>query len=200
MFTGSTALALALIGLFVWFVHTMMLSKSTKKERQVQVVQIIQPPPPPPPEQPPPPPEKIEEVLPQDKPEPTPADQPALAEQLGLDAAGTAGSDAFGFAARKGGTDLIGTGNAPFAWYQSKIADAVRERLAGLSMPPKKSVSVKVWTEPDGHVKEIKLSQSTGNVDLDKKIQTALAMLKQISEARPLEMPELTILTIVPHG
>jgi periplasmic protein TonB len=201
MLVGGVALSAVMIGLFVWFVHTMMAAKGTKKERQVQVVQIIRPPPPPPPDQPPPPPpEKIDQPLPQDRPEPAPNDAPAPSEQLGLDASGTAGSDAFGFAARKGGSDLIGTGGAPFAWYQSKIADAVRERLAGVSIPSKKSVSIKVWTEADGHVKEIRLAQSTGNPELDKKIQTALGSLKQISEARPIEMPELSILTIVPRG
>ena len=62
-------IAVLLVAGFVWFVRTMMASKTSKPERQVQVVQIIRPPPPPPSDQPPPPPpEKTEQALPKDLP------------------------------------------------------------------------------------------------------------------------------------
>jgi len=197
---GGGLIAAILIALFVAFVHSMLSAKTNKKERQVQVVQIIRPPPPPPPDQPPPPPpEKTREVLPKDEPEPTPDQQPAPSEQLGVDAEGTAGGDAFGLAARRGGSDLIGGGGAAFAWYTGKLKDEVLERLSSdKGIASKKfSVSVRVWIEPDGRIKEIKLTTSTGNTDLDRKIELAMDSLKRLSEAPPLEMPQPISLKIV---
>jgi protein TonB len=189
-----------LIGSFVTFVHSMLAGKTNKKERQVQVVQIIRPPPPPPPDQPPPPPpEKTEQALPKDEPEPTPDQQPAPAEQLGVDAEGTAGGDAFGLAARRGGSDLVGSGGAAFAWYTGKLKDEVLDRLSedkGISSK-KFTVSVRVWIEPDGRIKEIKLTTSTGNADLDRRIELAMATLKRLGESPPLEMPQPISLKIV---
>ena len=126
--TGAVFGLLLILG-FVWFVRTMMGSKSNKPWRQVQVVQVIRPPPPPPDQPPPPPPEKTEQPLPKDEPEPMPDNQPAPADQpLGIDAQGSAGGDAFGLAARSGGSDLVGgSGSAPFAWYTNRIADAIRD-------------------------------------------------------------------------
>jgi protein TonB len=192
--------AAVLIGLFVWFVHTMLAGKANKQERRVQVVQVIRPPPPPPPDQPPPPPpEKSEEPLPKDEPEPTPDQSQAPSEQLGIDAEGAAGGDAFGLAARRGGSDLIGSGGAAFAWYTGKLKDEVLERLTddkGISSK-KFSVSMRVWIDPDGRIKEIKLTTSTGSAELDRKIETAMTTLKRMSEAPPLEMPQPISLKVV---
>lgn len=195
---GGGLIAAILIALFVAFVHSMLSAKTNKKGRQVQVVQIIRPPPPPD-QPPPPPPEKTQEVLPKDEPEPTPDQQPAPSEQLGVDAEGTAGGDAFGLAARRGGSDLIGGGGAAFAWYTGKLKDEVLERLSSdKGIAAKKfSVSVRVWIEPDGRIKEIKLTTSTGNTDLDRKIELAMDSLKRLSEAPPLEMPQPISLKIV---
>src|SRR5260370_26390266 len=131
--TGAVFGLLLILG-FVWFVRTMMGSKTTNPWRQVQVVQVIRRPPPPPDQPPPPPPEKTEQPLPKDEPEPVPDNQPAPADQpLGIDAQGTAGGDAFGLAARSGGSDLVGgSGSAPFAWYTNRIADAICNRLSAL--------------------------------------------------------------------
>src|SRR5262245_1063784 len=107
--------AAAVIGvgvLLTIFVRQFATKKPSSTRPAAQVVQIVRPPPPPPSEPPPPPPpeEKIQEVLQQDTPEPAPSDD-AAPEQLGLDAEGTAGGDAFGLAARRGGSDLVGTGS-----------------------------------------------------------------------------------------
>jgi protein TonB len=193
-------IAVLLIAGFVWFVQTMMAGKSKKPERQVQVVQIIKPPPPPPDQPPPPPPEKTEEPLPKDEPEPAPADEPAPQEQLGLDAEGAAGGDAFGLAARKGGSDLVGgSGGAMFAWYTNRLKEAVVEKLSGdTKIGSKKfSVSVRVWIEPDGRVKEVKLVSTTGDRELDKRIEASLSSLTRMSDAPPLEMPQPVSLKIV---
>lgn len=198
---GGAAFAALLIVAFVWFVRTMMTAKSTKPDRQVQVVQIIRPPPPPPPDQPPPPPpEKTEEPLPKDEPEPAPSDEPPPNEPMGIDADGSAGGDAFGLAARHGGSDLIGgNGSAAFAWYTNRLKDAVLDRLsADTRLGAKKfSVTVRVWIAADGTVQQVKLASTSGNAEVDKRIETALSSLTRLSDAPPLEMPQPVSLKIV---
>jgi protein TonB len=202
----ASRIAVAMLGIvlivgFVWFVRTMMASKTSKSQRQVQVVQIIRPPPPPPPDQPPPPPpEKTQEQLPKDEPEPKPDEQQAPAQPLGLDAEGAAGSDAFGLAARSGGSDLIGgTGTAPFAWYTNHIRDAIQERLAAApcAKSAKGSLSLRVLLEADGKVKQIKLSTTTGDQKVDDCIETALTSITRMSDPVPPGMPEQINLKIV---
>jgi protein TonB len=195
---GGGVISLLLIAGFIWFVHSMMASKSGHVRREVQIVQIIRPPPPPPPDQPPPPPQKTEELLPKDVPEPTPKDEePPPSQPLGIDA------DAFGLAARKGGSDLVGgNGNAAFAWYTNRLKDAVVEKLTADSRIESKkfSISVRVWLETDGRIKEVKLVTTTGNRDLDQRIETALGTLGRMSEGPPLEMPQPISLKIVSHS
>lgn len=197
---GVFALILALG--FVWFVHTMMGAKTAKKDRQIQTVQLIRPPPPPPPDQPPPPPppEKTEEALPKDEPEPAPNDEPPPAEPMGLDAQGTAGEDAFGLAARHGGSDLVGgNGSAAFAWYTNRLKDAVVEKLSSDARVGSKrySLSVRVWIEPDGRIKQVRLVTSTGDRELDQRIEAALGSLTRLNESPPLEMPQPISLKII---
>jgi protein TonB len=192
---GAVFGALLIAG-FVWFVHTMMAGKSTKSQRQVQVVQIIQPPPPPPPppEQPPPPPEKVEEPLPKDEPQPPPEEQQqAPAQPLGIDAEGTAGGDDFGLAARAGGSDLIGgSGTAPYAYYTNRIKDTIEDHLsaAPCTKSAKGSLSIQVLMEADGRVKQIRLATTTGDKKVDSCIETALASITRVSDQVPPGMPE----------
>ena len=180
----------------------MMAGKIGKPARQVQIVQIIRPPPPPPEQPPPPPPEKVEEPLPKDTPEPKPDEEPPPAGPLGLDANGSAGEDAFGLAARRGGSDLVGgNGNAAFAWYTNRLKDAVVERLSSDSKigAKKYSISVRVWIEADGRTK-IKLMTTTGDHQLDQRIESDLSSIARPSEAPPLEMPQPVSLKIVSRG
>jgi protein TonB len=198
-------IAMLLVVGFVWFVRTMMTGKSSgRTQRQVEIVQIIRPPPPPPPPEQPPPPEKTEEPLPKDEPEPSPKEEsPPPLGPLGIDAEGSAGGDAFGLAARSGGSDLIGgSGNAAFAWYTNRLKEAVMERLGADSHIGSKkfSVAVRVWIEPDGRIKEFKLTSTTGNRELDQRIESALAGLTNLSDAPPLEMPQPVSLKIVSHS
>ncbi len=191
-----------LIVSFVWFVHTMMAGKTAKPARQVQVVQIIRPPPPPPPDQPPPPPpEKTEQALPKDEPEPAPDNTPAPADQpLGVDAEGAAGGDAFGLAARRGGSDLLGgTGSAPFAWYQNRITDAIREHLSSIACAKsaKGSLSFHLLMEADGRFKQVQLATTTGNQKVDQCIETALSSMPKMTDPLPPGMPEQVNIKIV---
>jgi protein TonB len=198
---AGAVFGILLIVSFVWFVHTMM-SKSAKKERKVQTVQMIRPPPPPPPDQPPPPPpEKTDEPLPKDEPTPTPdQDQSPPDQPLGLDSEGAAGGDAFGLAARKGGSDLVGgTGSAPFAFYTGRIADAIRERLSSVTCTKsaKGSLSLHLTMEADGRFKQVELATTTGNRQVDQCIDSALKSMPRMSDPLPPGMPEQVNIKIV---
>jgi periplasmic protein TonB len=196
---AGMAFGLLLLLGFVWFVRTMMASKISKPERVIQTVQIIRPPPPPP-DQPPPPPEKTAQEIPKDTPQPTPDEQQAPPDQpLGLAADGTAGSDAFGLAARSGGSDLIGgTGNAPFAWYTNRIRDAVQEKLAAApcTRSAKGSLSIHVLMEGDGRVKQIRLATTTGDQKLDHCVDSALTSITRMNDPAPPGLPEQTTMQI----
>jgi protein TonB len=182
----------------------MMSAKTGKTTRTVEVVQIIRPPPPPPeqPPPPPPPPEKAPEPLPKDVPEPQPEQQPDQAPQqpLGIDAEGSAGGDAFGLAARAGGSDLIGgTGTAPFAWYTNRMRDAIKDKLSEspCAKSVKGSVSTRVVVGADGRVKQIKLTSTSGNAQLDQCVDKALASITTLGDAPPPGMPEQVNLRVV---
>jgi protein TonB len=198
---GAVFAFLAVLG-FVWFVQKMMGSKTGKTTRMVETVQIIRPPPPPPDQPPPPPPEKSPEPLPKDVPEPTPEQQPDQAPEqpLGVDADGSAGGDAFGLAARKGGSDLIGgTGTAPFAWYTNRMRDAIKDRLAEApcTKSAKGSLSTRVLVGADGHVKQIKMLAGTGNAQVDECVDKVLATITSLGDAPPPGMPEQVNLRVV---
>jgi protein TonB len=199
---AGAAFAVMLILGFMWFVHTMMSAKTGKTTRAVQVVQVIRPPPPPDQPPPPPPPEKTQEVLPKDVPDPTPEQQPDQApdQPLGVDADGSAGGDAFGLAARRGGSDLIGgTGTAPFAWYTNRMRDAIKDHLASApcTKSAKGSLSTRILVSADGRVKEIKLMTSTGNARVDECVDKVLASITNIGDAPPVGMPEEVNLKVV---
>jgi protein TonB len=195
--------ALVLIYLFVSFVDKMMSMKSTKQERQVQNIQIIRPPPPPPPppdQPPPPPPEKIEQQLPQDQPQPTP-DEPDQAppDTLANDGPATAGGDAFGMHQGSGGTSLGGTGTAPFAWYTTRLRDAIKERLSGSPCikSAKGSLSTRIVVSADGRIKQIKLMASTGNSRVDECVEKTLSGYTSVGADPPSGMPEAVDLRVV---
>ena len=182
----------ALIGCFVVFVHMMMGMKgSSKPERKIQTVQLIRPPPPPP--------EKVEQQLPQDKPQPTPDEpdqqQPDL---LANEGPGTGGSDAFGMHQGVGGT-IGGTGTAPYAWYTNRMRDEIKDKLTNSSCvkSAKGSVTTQVVVGAGGRVKHIGLTTSTGNTRVDECLDKALAAITQVGADPPPGMPEAVNLKVV---
>jgi protein TonB len=135
-------------------------------------------------------------------PEPKPEQQPDQAPQqpLGIDAEGSAGGDAFGLAARAGGSDLIGgTGTAPFAWYTNRMRDAIKDRLtaAPCTKSAKGSLSTRIMVGADGSVREIKLTTSTGNPKVDECVDKVLASITSLGDAPPPGMPEQVNLRVV---
>lgn len=202
LLVGGAIVLLVVTGL-VWSISGFLGKKPQGPQRAVeQKITMIRPTPPETPPPPPPPPEeKIEEPLEQPEPEQAP-EETSPAEQLGLDADGTAGADGFGLAARKGGRDLLGTGTGAFVWYTTLLKDQVLETLSRDERIRKGTyqVSVKFWVANDGKVERYTLSGSSGNPDLDRAIEGALSRIASVREGPPLEMPQPITLRIVSRG
>jgi protein TonB len=201
IFGGALGL-LAAVGVLVWFLHGLLSTKDHKQARTVQNITVIRPPPPPPPPEqppPPPPPDKIQEQVPQSEPDPTPDNSPTPSQQLGLDSDGSAGDDGFGLAARKGGSDIAGSGGAAFAWYTGKLRDEVTDRLSSDNKLRGKKyiIGVRIWLATDGRIKDVKMTSGTGNRDIDSAIASDIAALGRLSESPPIEMPQPISLQIV---
>ena len=180
-----------LMGLLVWWIHGFMASNAQKPSRMVQNITVIRPPPPPPdePPPPPPPPDKVEQQVQQTPPDPTPDNAPAPPPSLGLDAEGSAGGDAFGLAARKGGSDLVGGGGAVFAWYQKKIEGAISDRLsADNRLHGKKfTVELRISIRSDGSIAIEQIVHGTGDSQVDGIVTADLnGSSVHVDEAPPL--------------
>ena len=169
----------------------------------IQEVRLIRPPPPPPDLPPPPPPPPEEKVdVPENKPEPTPSNEPPPGQQLGLDADATGGSDAFGLLANKGGRDLIGAGGSAYSWYAGLLRDQILSQLNadGAARKGDYSLVVQVWVSSDGTINRIRVAQGSGDRTRDQAIEQALSRLSRLNQAPPADMPEPISLRIVSHG
>jgi protein TonB len=189
------------LGLF-WMVRHFLAGAPPPTKKVVQEIRVIRPPPPPPDLPPPPPPpaeERVDLHEPEPPPDPVASNEPPPGEQLGLDADGTAGSDGFGLAARKGGRDLLASGGSAYTWY----AGLLKTEILGQLQDEKSvrsgsySVTVRVWVKADGSIERIRLAQSSGNRERDKAIEEALTRISRVSQAPPADMPQPISLRIV---
>ncbi|MBS1212186.1 MAG: TonB-dependent receptor, partial [Proteobacteria bacterium] len=121
------------IGIGVYLLQDLF-EKPVQTKKQIQQITVIQPPPPPPPPpeqkppEPEPEPEKIEEPEPEPEPEQPEANEEPPGEDLGVDADGGAGSDAFGLVGKKGGRGLIGGGGGnAMIWYGQQLQREISE-------------------------------------------------------------------------
>jgi protein TonB len=174
-------------------------------QKVVQEIHIIRPPPPPPdlpPPPPPPPEEKVDVPEPEKQPDPTPSNEPPPSEQLGLDAAGGAGSDAFGLVGNKGGRDLLGSGGSAYVWYAGVLKNDILNLLQDETSVRKGAytASVKLWLRDDGTVEHFRLAQSSGDPQRDKQLEKKLAELTRISQAPPAGTPEPITVQITSRG
>ena len=192
-------IVVAVMSVVVYLVMGFMHSKPATTKQFVQQITLLQPPPPPPPPvQKPPPPEVKQEVnvpKPDDTPKdtPDPADNlPPIDDNLGLDAAGGAGTDGFGLVGKKGGADLIGSGGGRFRWYINVIQSDISSALSDVEdiRKDRYTAVVRLWIGKGGEVNRVELVQSTGKHALDKKLQVALSDVRHISEAPPEELPQ----------
>lgn len=185
-----------------WMVRGFLDSAPPPTKKVVQEIHVIRPPPPPPETPPPPPPppeEKVDVHEPDPEPDPTPSNDPPPSEQLGLDAEGGAGGDAFGLVGHKGGRDLLASGGSAYLWYAGILKNEILDRLQQDKDVRKGSysVDVKLWVRPDGSVERVRLTQSTGDRQRDQAIEAALSRMTRISQAPPADMPQPISLRIV---
>lgn len=189
-------IALIVLFFFVKMVMHFLDNQQERPQRKIQPVTLVAPPPPPPPppkvEPPPPEPEmeKVNEPEPEPEAEPEPDEAPA--RDLGLDADGSAGSDGFGLAARKGGTGLFGGGGSPFNWYGGLIKNQMLNLLSDQEELRRTGFNaiVKVWVKPDGSIDRFELSRGSNNPRIDEIISRTLNKLTRISEPPPPGMEQ----------
>ena len=206
-------LTLALLGLSVTLIaagtfalmRNFLNSPAGTPQKAVQEIHLIRPPPPPPdlpPPPPPPPEEKVVDVHQPDKPDPTPSNEPPPGEQLGLDADGTAGGDAFGLVGNKGGRELLGQGGSAYVWYAGLVKTQILEQLNTEKQAHRGdySLMVRVWVRNDGSIDRVRVVEGSGNRERDQAIETALSRMGRLSQAPPADMPEPISLRIVSRG
>jgi len=191
----AAVLIIGIIYAVVSFIQGFVDNKPEKKQPKVQKITLFKPPPPPPPpppqEEPPPEPDIEEEVEPEPEPENLPdVSDEAPAESLGLDADGSAGSDGFGLAARKGGRGLL-AGN-PNAWYAGIIKNTVLNAMMDRDELRRRAYAayISIWIDVDGSVLRYKLSRSSGDKNIDKVINAVLAKIDRVSDKPPVGMKQ----------
>lgn len=172
-------------------------------KKVVQEIHVIRPPPPPPdvpPPPPPPPEEKVDVHEPEPEPDPTPSNDPPPSEQLGLDAEGSAGGDAFGLAAHKGGRDLLATGGSAYAWYGNQLSSKIREKLESelRSKGGSYDATIRVWQREDGSIERVRVVKSSGSREKDRAVETSLPQVTM--EPPPPGMPQPIQVHIVLRG
>ncbi len=196
MIIGAVILFIS-VGVIVHLISTME-DKPAKKERKIQAISLTKPPPPPPPppkvEKPPEPEvEKLQEKVEQEPEEAPDVADEAPAGDLGLDAEGTAGSDGFGLAARKGGNGLLGGGGDPYAWYSKIVEKDLTDFLSDKEELRRKGyvAVVKMWLETDGSINRIELAKGSNDAEIDDLLSRSLSKFRRVNEPLPpgLEQP-----------
>lgn len=179
-------LGIAVVALFtvavVFAIKVYVLDAEPTSKKNVQQVTLIQPPPPPPPPKVEPPPPEMKQEVKLEEPEEVPDDVPEalddtpVGDNLGLDAEGGAGGDAFGLIGKKGGRGFLEGGVD--AWYkgivQQELKDLLYDRIDQLKAI-RYSVRLKIRLEPDGRFTLIGLEGTTGDVELDAALRRVLA-------------------------
>jgi len=191
---------LILVGAIVLIVHLIsnMEDKPAKKERKIQKITLAEPPPPPPPPkiEKPPEPESEQKIEEQAEPEPESEPMPDVAPpgDLGLDAEGTAGSDSFGLAARKGGKGLLGGGGggSPFAWYGNMAKSDIANMLNDTENLRRKAYTaiIKLWVDADGTIEKFELARGSNDAEIDDLLEKIISKYKRINESVPPGMPQ----------
>lgn len=200
-------------GLVLNYLYT---AQAKMAKNRVQKITLVAPPPPPK-ETPPPP--KQEEVKPQETkaiespkeimtPEtdsPKDEGKPPIDDNLGLDAAGSAGADGFGLQSKQGGTGITqlggggggGGGGNPmrvFGWYNQLVEKELRQRVEELlsksgGIPQGNyKVIVNLFLDDQGQIVRSSIYTPSGNGRLDTSLQEAMQQLR-ISQRPPEGMP-----------
>jgi periplasmic protein TonB len=188
----------------VALVRSFLGSPPSAPPQLIEQVRLIRPPPPPPDQPPPPPPpdEKVEIQQPEQPPDPTPNNEPPPSTQLGLDAEGGAGGDAFGLVGNKGGRDLTALGGSAFAWYAGLLKDQVLNELNGDDKLRRGeySITLRAWLREDGSVARFEILKGSGDATRDRRIAADLARLQRLPQSPPSGMPDTVSLQVVSRG
>ena len=199
----SGGIALVILCFSAFFVKFLISDDGQTRRRQIQMVTLTQPPPPPKMKEEPPPPEvKKEEVVQevqetaQEEMDDSANDEPMPGEDLGLDADGVAGSDAFGLKANKAGRALIGSGGGDanrYAWYTQIIKREIQEKVNEIVRKnggaPEGSVKTLIRIELNdlGHIVDFDIIDSSGDKEVEEAVKKALDLAK-IGERPPIGM------------
>jgi periplasmic protein TonB len=171
--------------------------KSAPEDMKAVLLPPPPPPPPPPPQEVPPEPETVKEDVPQDTPpEPTP-DAPAA---VAIDAAGEAGSDAFGIRAGAGGgmgaPSTFGTSTGPATapsvsdgFYGRYLSGALQDVIQDSDRINRQvfTADVNIWIDPSGKVTRAEIIRSSNDSNRDKMI------IGLLQEVRGLDTPPTSI-------
>lgn len=209
---GIWVAGLTVVVLLGWFIYQWANDMAGIKREAPKLATIIPlPPPPPPPPEPEKPPEpeepKEEEVIePEPEPEPTPIEEPQpeeeappspsddLADPMQIDGEAQAGSDAFNIGAGSGGGMSGGgggrAGNATYSQYLAYVFQRILrddERTRNLVF----RLNADIWLTASGQITQVKVTKSSGDVDIDEQVVAALRAVGQLDERPPgsLSMP-----------
>lgn len=192
---GATAVLAITLGL-IWLIYDSMHSDPPRFEKKIQSVNLVTPPPPPPKpkiERPPEP--EIEEEVKINEPEsledlPDLSDQSPPGDMLGLDAEGGAGGDGFGLIARKGGRGLLD--GDPIILYASELQQMIEDSMLDNEHIRRKaySIVVQIWVSENGEIERAKLSQSTGDREIDTSLVEMITGMPMMAQAPPAQMPQ----------
>lgn len=212
------AVMAGLAGGAIYVVKAVLSDDSPRQKSSVANITLMKPPPPPQVKEKPPEPEQVkqaekkEEIFtpgPQDMANqdnsPGEQDNAPAGDSLGVDAEGTAGSDAFGLVAKKGGRSILAGGGggggmgklsllSKFSGYtrvvESEIRKKVIKRLDEEGGVPRGKLQaiLRVSVDGKGSIVECKIIGSSGNNRMDEAIKQAVADLR-ISQTPPEGMP-----------
>jgi len=207
---GLIALMVALLGTGVYFVKMVLSDDSTHKKKSIAIVTLLKPPPQIKEKMPEPPKDiqqKEEIVDPVQQNDPNPQadnqDNTPAGDQLGLDADGSAGGDAFGLVGKKGGRSLLageggGMGKlsllSKYAGYTQTLQAEIRKKVmkhldeeGGIPKGKLQAVA-RVSVTSSGTILDCMIIGSSGNHNMDNTIKKALSQFR-ISEPPPDGMP-----------
>jgi hypothetical protein len=217
------------IGLFFlvvisFIVKVMVTDVGPRKKEQISTVTLLKPPEV---KEKPPEPEIQKEVtkqeviqdIPQQQDTPQndqPDDNTPAGSDLGVDAEGGAGGDAFGLVGKKGGRSItLGGGGGggmnrlslltKYGWYTQKIQEEIKKQVKkkmdqnGGFPKGKFQTLVKIVLDAQGAIVKYHIVDASGNSKIDDAIQATLGEIR-ISEPPPVGMPAGMTLKITSQG
>jgi protein TonB len=219
MWIVSGCIALLLLGAGIFMAKLVMSDVGPVRKMQISTVNLVQPPPPVVKEKPPEPEQQIKKQMKEQTIDVAPdnsrsddnkPDEKPAGKQLGLDAEGTAGGDAFGLIGNKGGAGLIGGGGegggSPFGRYGRLLEDdlnrKVKKRLEASGGIPKGNLKLMVQIDVDsqGKIVRFRIVSSSGDAKLDGAVRDTLKHDGVISQAPPEGMPRGVNIRIASQG